>query len=139
MVFKTRNNSDEIRSKGNISVLGSRISLYPQNISAFYFWPQKHWTGDKSNGQCIPEDSSINFALPSQQTLSNNHRLLNVYCEIFGTGSYGEGRTSLRVRLRHMNECRIFHNIHSITFLLYTIYIYLLVSSGVVGWSESAG
>ena len=41
----------------------------------------------------------------------NNYRLLNVYCEIFGTSSYGEGRTSLRVRLRHMNECRIFHNI----------------------------
>ena len=41
---------------------------------------------------------------------------------------HGEGRTSLRVRLRHMNECRIFHNIHSITFLLYTFYINLLVS-----------
>ena len=36
------------------------------------------------------------------------------YCEIFGTSSYGEGRTSLR--LRHMNECQIFHNINSITF-----------------------
>ena len=59
------------------------------------------------------------------------YRLLNVYCEIglFGTSSYGEGRTSLRVRLRHMNECRIFHNIHSITFLLYTFYINLLVLS----------
>ena len=51
------------------------------------------------------------------------YRLLNVYCEIFGMSSYCEGRTSLRVRLRHMNECRIFHNIHSITFLLYTFYI----------------
>ena len=29
-----------------------------------------------------------------------------------------------RVRLRYMNECRIFHNTHSITFLLYTFYIY---------------
>lgn len=36
------------------------------------------------------------------------------------TSSYSEGRTSLRVRLRHMNECRIFHNIKSITFSLYT-------------------
>ena len=53
----------------------------------------------------------------------NNYRLLNVYCEIFGPSSYGEGRTSLRVRLRHMNECRIFHNIYSITFLLYSFYI----------------
>ena len=34
----------------------------------------------------------------------------------------------VRARLRHMNECRIFHNIHSITFLLYTFYINLLVS-----------
>ena len=24
---------------------------------------------------------------------------------------------------RHMNECRIFHNIHPLTFLLYTVYI----------------
>ena len=30
-----------------------------------------------------------------------------------------------RVRLRHMNECRIFHNIHSIIFLLYTFNINL--------------
>ena len=29
------------------------------------------------------------------------------------------------MRFRHMNECRIFHNIHSITFLLYTFHIYL--------------
>ena len=28
-----------------------------------------------------------------------------------------------QVRLRHMNECRIFHNIHSIAFLLYTFNI----------------
>ena len=62
-------------------------------------------------------------------TICNNYRLLNVYWEIFGTSSYGEGRTSLRVRLHHMNECRIFHNIHSITFLLYTFYINCLVSS----------
>ena len=59
----------------------------------------------------------------------NIYRLLNVYCEIFGTRSYGKGRTSLRVRVRHMNECRIFHNIHSLTFLLYAYHIYLLVSS----------
>ena len=57
------------------------------------------------------------------------YRLLNLYCEIFGMSLYGEGRTSLRVRLRHMNECRIFHNINSITFLIYTFQINLLVSS----------
>ena len=61
--------------------------------------------------------------------LHDYYRLLNIYCEIFGMSSYGEGRTSLRVRLRHINECRIFHNIHSIAFLLYTFHIYLLVSS----------
>ena len=54
------------------------------------------------------------------------YRLLNVYCEVLGTSSYGAGRTSLRVRLHH---CRIFHNIHSRTFLLYTFNINLLVSS----------
>ena len=60
---------------------------------------------------------------------TSTYKLLNVYCEIFGTSSYGEGRTSLRVRLHHMNECRMFHNIHSMTFLLYTLYSNLLVSS----------
>ena len=59
----------------------------------------------------------------------NIYRLLNVYCELFDTSSYGKGRTSLRVRLCHMNECRICHNIHSITFLLYTFYIHCLISS----------
>ena len=34
--------------------------------------------------------------------------------------------SGLRVRLRHMNECRIFHNINSITFLLYTLTIFIL-------------
>ena len=62
-------------------------------------------------------------------TPCNIVRLLNLYCDIYGMSSYGEGRTSLRVRLRHMNECRIFHNINSITFLLYTFDIKLLVSS----------
>ena len=68
---------------------------------------------------------NINFAP------CNIYRLLNVNCEIFGTSSYGEGRTSLRVRVRHMNECRMFHNINSIIFLLYSItfYIDLLLSS----------
>ena len=56
--------------------------------------------------------------------MPNIYRLLNVYCEIFGMSSYGDGHTSLRVRLRHINECRIFHNIHSITFFI--IYRYLL-------------
>ena len=36
---------------------------------------------------------------------------------------------SLRVRLRYMNECRIFHNFNSITFLLYTFSFNLLDSS----------
>ena len=40
--------------------------------------------------------------------------LLNLYCEIFDTSSYGKGRTSLR--LRHMNEFRILRNINSIIF-----------------------
>ena len=53
------------------------------------------------------------------------YRLVNVYCEIFGTHFLWQKR----VCLRHINECRIFHNIHSITFLLYTFYINLLVSS----------
>ena len=60
--------------------------------------------------------------------LCSIYRLLNLYCEIFGTSSYGEGRTSLQVRLRHMNECQIFHNINSITFLSYAFHINLLVS-----------
>ena len=28
----------------------------------------------------------------------NNNRILNVYCEIFGTSSYKEGRTSMHLR-----------------------------------------
>ena len=48
------------------------------------------------------------------------YSLLTVYRKIFGTSSYGEGCTSLRVHLRNLNECRIFYNIQSITFLLYT-------------------
>ena len=65
--------------------------------------------------------ASAKSKIESQRSVlkTNMYRLLNVYCEIFGTSSYGEGRTSLRVRLRYMNECRIFHNINSITFLLY--------------------
>ena len=54
----------------------------------------------------------------------NIYRSLNLHCEIFGTSSYGEGRTSLRVRLLHMNEWRIFHNINSKT--LYTLKIFIL-------------
>ena len=38
-------------------------------------------------------------------------------------------KDGLASAFRHMNECRIFHNIHSITFLLYTLYINLIVSS----------
>ena len=55
--------------------------------------------------------------------LRNICRLLNVYCEIFGKSSYGG------VRLHHMNACRVFHNIHSITFLFDTFNSNLLVSS----------
>ena len=43
-------------------------------------------------------------------------RLLNVYCEIFGTSSYGGDALASSCVLRHMNSCRIFHNIHSITY-----------------------
>ena len=41
-------------------------------------------------------------------TPCNIDRLLNVYCEIFGTSSYGDGRTSLRVRLRDMKNAEYF-------------------------------
>ena len=54
----------------------------------------------------------------------NIYRLLNLYCDIFGTSSYREGRTSLRLHLRHMNECRTFHNINLVTFLLYILKIF---------------
>ena len=66
--------------------------------------------------------ASAKSKIESQSSVfrTNMCRLLNVYCEIFVTSSYGEGRTSLRVRLRHMNDYRIFHNTHSISFLLYT-------------------
>ena len=47
---------------------------------------------------------------------------------ILGSSSYGEGRTRLQVRLRHMNECRIFHNINSIAFLLYSPKIFKISS-----------
>ena len=43
-------------------------------------------------------------------------RLLNVYCEIFGTRSYGGDALASSCVLRHMNLCQIFHNIHSITY-----------------------
>ena len=57
----------------------------------------------------------LNYRLLNYRFLnyrSLNYRLLNLYCEIFGINSYGEGRTSL--------HNIIFHNINSITFLLYT-------------------
>ena len=47
-------------------------------------------------------------------------RLLNVYCEIFGTRSYGEDALASSCVLGHMNLCRIFHTIHSITYKYYT-------------------
>ena len=43
-------------------------------------------------------------------------RLLNLYCEIFGTRSYGGDALASSCVLRHMNSCRIFHNINSITY-----------------------
>ena len=43
-------------------------------------------------------------------------RLLNVYCEIFGTRSYGGDALASSCVLRHMNSCRILHNTHSITY-----------------------
>ena len=43
-------------------------------------------------------------------------RLLNVYCEIVGTRSYGGDALASSCVLPHMNSCRIFQNIHSITY-----------------------
>ena len=48
-------------------------------------------------------------------------RLLNVYCEIFGTRSYGGDALASSCLLRHMDSCRIFHNIHSITYKYCTV------------------
>ena len=53
-------------------------------------------------------------------------RLLNVYCEIFGTRSYGVYALASSCGLRHMNSCRIFHNIHSITYK-YGYLIFILI------------
>ena len=72
---------------------------------------------DFLNSPCI-YSVGVFTGKPNCKPLERNYRLLNVYCEILGTSLYGEGRTSLRVRLRHMNECRIFHNIHSVTFFI---------------------
>ena len=56
-------------------------------------------------------------------------KLLNVYCEIFGTRSYGGDALASSCVLRHMNSCRIFDNIHSITYKngLITIIIIILM------------
>ena len=43
-------------------------------------------------------------------------RLLNIYCEIFGTRSYGGDARASSYVLRHMKLCRIFPNINSITY-----------------------
>ena len=43
-------------------------------------------------------------------------RLLNQYCEIFGTRSFGGDALASSCVLCHMNSCRIFHNINSITY-----------------------
>ena len=42
--------------------------------------------------------------------------LLNLYCEIFGTRSYGGDALASSCVFRHMNSCRILHNINSITY-----------------------
>ena len=41
---------------------------------------------------------------------------MNAYCEISGTRSYGGEALASSCVLRHMNSCRIFHYIHSITY-----------------------
>ena len=51
-------------------------------------------------------------SLPFYRGLFDIYRLLNVYCEIFGTRSYGGDALASSCVLRHMNSCRIFHNIH---------------------------
>ena len=42
--------------------------------------------------------------------------LFNEYCEIFSTPSYGGDALASSCVLRHMNSCRISHNINSITY-----------------------
>ena len=43
-------------------------------------------------------------------------RLLTVYRNIFGTCSYGGDAIASSTILRHMNSCRIFYDIQSITY-----------------------
>ena len=43
-------------------------------------------------------------------------RLLNVYCDIFGTRSYGGDALASSCVLRHMNSCRIV--------IFFTCYVY---------------
>ena len=43
-------------------------------------------------------------------------RLLTVYRKIFGTRSYGGDALASSCILRHMNSCRIFYDIQSITY-----------------------
>ena len=50
--------------------------------------------------------------------------LSNLYCEIFGTGSYDRQALASLCVLRHMNLCRIFHNTNSITYN-YCKYMYI--------------
>ena len=42
--------------------------------------------------------------------------LMNLYCEVFGTRSYGGDALASSCVLRHMNSSQIFHNINSITY-----------------------
>ena len=55
-------------------------------------------------------------------------RLLNVYCEIFGTRSYGGDALASSCVLRHMNSCRIFHNVHSITYKYLAVLILAILA-----------
>ena len=43
-------------------------------------------------------------------------RLLNLYCEMFETCSYGGNALTSLCVLRHMNLCRLFPNINPITY-----------------------
>ena len=59
---------------------------------------------------------TVRMKLEDQCRMYIIKRLLTVYCEIFGTRSYGGDALASSCVLRRMNWCRIFHNIHSITY-----------------------
>ena len=51
-------------------------------------------------------------------------RLLTVYRKIFGTRSYGGDALASSCILRHMNSCRIFYDIQSITYKYYILRLF---------------